>query len=86
VAYVPQMARIVSHGSHGLSPYFLLFNAIYSNIQFAHTLLDASYAYPTDKEPVLRLIGDGRLRGSAALGGILGLLQVAIQWVCSITM
>lgn len=86
MAYVPQIASIVSQGSQGLSLYFLLFNAIYSNIQYAHTLLHTSYAYPTDKEPVLQLIGDGRLRGSAALGGILGLLQVAIQWACSITM
>ena len=76
----------MSRGSQGLSPYFLLFNTIYSNIQFAHALLAASYAYPTEKEPVLQLIGDGRLRGAAAFGGILGLLQVAMQWACSVTM
>ena len=72
--------------TRGLSPYFLLFNAIYSNIQFAQALLFASFAYPTDEEPVLVLIGDGRLRGFAAFGAILGLLQVAAQWACSISL
>lgn len=86
-AYLPQIARIVTLGStQGLSPYFVLFNAIYSNIQFAHALLFAAYAYPTTEEPVLALIGDGKLTGSRAFGGILGLLQVALQWACSITL
>ena len=86
-AYLPQIARIVRHGStQGISPYFVLFNAIYSNIQFAHALLFAAYAYPTTEESVLALVGDGKLTGSGALGGILGLLQVALQWSCSITL
>lgn len=80
MAYVPQITRIVSHGStQGIAPYFLLFNAIYSNIQFAHTVLFAAYAYPDTSAPVLSLIGDGRLKGFNAFGGILGLLQVALQ-------
>jgi hypothetical protein len=84
---MPQIACIVGRGStRGLSPYYLLFNALYSNIQLAHALLFASYAYPTDTEPVLGLIGDGRLKGFEAFGGILGLLQVAVQWACSITL
>jgi hypothetical protein len=86
-AYIPRIARIVRHGStQGLSPYFVLFNAIYSNIQFAHALLFAAYAYPTTEEPVLAVIGDGKLTGYRAFGGILGLLQVALQWSCSITL
>lgn len=77
----------MSHGSTpGLPPYLVLFNAIYSNSQFAHALLFAAYAYPTTEEPVLALVGDGKLTGSGAFGGILGLLQVALQWSCSITL
>ena len=87
MAYVPQITRIISHGStQGLSPYFILFNAIYSNMQFAHTLLFAAYVYPDTSAPVLSLISDGRLKGSNALGGILGLLQVTVQWICSIAL
>jgi len=79
-AYLPQIASIVRHGStQGTSPYFILFNAIYSNIQFAHALLFVAYVYPTTEEPVLALVGDVKLIGSRALGGILGLLQVALQ-------
>ena len=77
----------MSHAStQGISPSFLLFDAIYSNIQFAYALFFASYGYPTDGDPVLVRIGDGRLTGFAAFGAILGFLQVALQWVCSMTL
>ena len=85
VSYIPQIARIISSQStHGISPYFILFNAIFSNIQLANTLLLTARAWPTDKSPVLELIGNGQLRGSEAFGAVLGLIQVALQWAFSI--
>jgi hypothetical protein len=84
-AYAQQAYRIVSRGNtHGLSVNFILFHAIYSNAHFANTLLFTAYAYPNDVTPVLGLIGDGYLKGSKAFGAILGLLQVGMQWACSI--
>jgi hypothetical protein len=35
-------------------------------------------------KPVLEHIGKGQLRGFAAFGVVLGLIQVAVQWVCLI--
>ena len=85
VLYIPQIARIISSQStHGISPYFILFNAIFSNIQLANTLLLTARAWPTDKSPALELIGNGQLRSSEAFGAVLGLIQVALQWAFSI--
>ena len=85
VLYIPQIARIISSQStYGISPYFILFNAIFSNIQLANTLLLTARAWPTDKSPVLELIGNGQLHGSEAFGAVLGLIQVALQWAFSI--
>lgn len=84
LANLPQIIRLNTGSStKGLSPYFLLFNAIYSNLQLAHALLLAGYGYPTTETPVLALIGSGAVTGMKALGGILGLLQVTCQWICS---
>lgn len=86
-AYIPQIARIISSQStHGISPYYILFNVIFSNIQLANTLLLTARAWPTDKVPVLELIGNGQLRGPQALGAVLGIVQVALQWAFSIAL
>lgn len=87
VAYVPQINRVFRLEScRGLSPYFVLFHGLFSNAQLAQTLLYSAFTYTNDREPVLEIIGDGRLKGTAALGGVFGLIQVAIQWTCAITL
>ena len=70
----------------GLSPWFLLFTAIFSNVQLSDALLINAYEYPSDtrhKHPVLYLVGKGDLTGWAAFGALLGLLQIALQWTLS---
>jgi hypothetical protein len=89
LSYLPQIVRIIRFGSiKGISVWFLTFGALYTNIQLAYTLLLCARAWPSDgpAEPVLVLIGDHSLQGIAAIGAVLGLVQVALQWVCTITM
>ena len=78
-SYVPQFHRIVARGSHfGLSPYYVLLGFIFSTTHLANILLLSSYRYP-----VLECIADGDLEGAAAFGALLGLVQVVLQWLCS---
>lgn len=84
-AYGVQLQQSITQGSmNGIPSYYLLFNILFSNVQLSESLLLAAYAWPNDLRPVLQLIGDGSLRGWAALGGIFGVLQLALQWACSI--
>jgi hypothetical protein len=86
-AYCPQIHRIItSETVDGISPYFWLFNIIYSNVQLGNALLLAAYSWPNDRDPVLQDIADGYLRGEEAFGAILGFGQIAIQWFFSMTM
>ncbi|KAF1985973.1 hypothetical protein K402DRAFT_454658 [Aulographum hederae CBS 113979] len=82
-----QISKVYSVGSFvGISPYFLLFNALFDNIQLASMVLDAAYAWPSDGNPLLRRIADGDLRGFEAFGGLMGPLQIALQWVYPIAL
>lgn len=76
-----------------MSPNYILFNAIFSNTQLSEALFLHAYGWPserspylTDKNPALEQIAKGRLRGMAAYGAILGLLQIFVQWCCSISL
>lgn len=87
LAYFVQIARLVTVSSNnGISPYFLLCNALFSNIQLALTILVTVFAWPIAKDPVSELIGTGELHGAQALVAVMGLVQVALQWACSIVL
>lgn len=68
----------------GISPYYILFNIFFSNAQLSEVLLCAAYAWPNGSHPVLQQVISGRLEGIQAFGAILGLVQVFVQWSCSI--
>lgn len=40
----------------------------------------AAYGYPSEREPVLEQIAEGKLQGWKALGGVYGVVQVGIDW------
>lgn len=44
----------------------------------------AAYGYPSERDPVLEQIAEGKLRGWRALGGVFGLVQVGIDWAVSV--
>lgn len=84
LAHFLQISQILNVGcTYGISLYFLLFNALFSNYQLANTLLLAACVWPTDTSPALKLIGNRELRGARALGAISGIVQVALKWACS---
>lgn len=87
LSYLPQITRIMRHGSiKGISSWFFGFGALYTNIQLAYTLLLCARGWPKEnpRGAVLELIGDGSLRGIAAIGAVFGLVQIAILWFCSL--
>jgi hypothetical protein len=87
IAYTPQVTKIISHrSSQGLSPLFLLFGALCCNLQLTNTLLLVSHAWPNDRERVLDLIHSRKLKGFKAFGAVLGLIQAALQWACSVSL
>jgi hypothetical protein len=43
-----------------------------------------AYGWPSERKPVLQEIAEGSLKGMAAYGAVLGLLQIFVQWSCSI--
>lgn len=45
-----------------------------------------AFGWPQERKSVLEAIAESRLKGMAAYGGVLGLLQIFVQWSCSITM
>lgn len=62
-AYTPQINLLLSSEStHGISPYYLLFNAIVGNTQLFRALLDSGYIYPNEGSPLLKTIQSGKLR------------------------
>lgn len=91
-AYVPQIIHLQTLPStHGISENYILFHAIFSNAQLSSALFLHAYAwhsvhssYLTAKSPALEQIVRCRLRGWAAYGAVLGLLQIFAQWCCSI--
>ena len=84
VTYAVQIIYITTRGSKkGISPYFLLFNSIFSNAQLSEALVLVTYAWPNDKKPLLQLLEDRHFRCLAAFGSVLGVLQIAMQWACS---
>jgi hypothetical protein len=64
----------------------LAFGAIYSIVQLANALLMSARSWPNDSNPVLEAIRSGRLHGLRAYGAALDLIQVSIQWSCSIAL
>jgi len=91
-AYVPQISQLRNLPStHGIAPNYILFQAITSNTQLSSALILHAYVWPsvrslTAKDPAFEQIARGRLKGLAAYGAVLGLLQVFAQWCCSISL
>jgi hypothetical protein len=71
--------------THGISSNYILFNAIFNTSQLSHALFLHAYGWPQEgRNAVLQAIAESRLKGIAAYGGVLGLLQIFVQWSCSI--
>lgn len=70
--------------SSGLSPLSFLLNMLFTTTQFSQTLFMAAYGYPSEREPVLEQIAEGKLRGWRALGGVFGVVQVFLDWGVSV--
>ncbi|GAB7330626.1 hypothetical protein MBLNU13_g02199t3 [Cladosporium sp. NU13] len=93
-ACVPQITQLRTLPStHGISRNYILFHAIFSNAQLSSALFLHTYGWPSvrspylaAKSPALEQVARGRLRGLAAYGAVLGLLQVFAQWCCSIAL
>lgn len=89
---MPQISRLWALPStHGIAPNYILFHAIFSNAQLSSALFLHAYEWPSERSPYLTAdspalgqIAKDRLRGLAAYGAVLGLLQVFAQWCCSI--
>jgi hypothetical protein len=83
--YVPQIWRLQTDTSmRGISPYYILFNIFFSNAQLSELLLCGAFAWPNASRPVLKQISNGSLKGLEAFGPTLGILQIFVQWACSI--
>jgi hypothetical protein len=82
-AYMPQISELWTLPStHGISPNYILAQAIMSNTQLSSALMLHAYGWPSAKSPAL----EQNARGLAAYGAVLGLLQVFAQWCCSISL
>lgn len=85
-AYVPQISLLRQDTTpRGISPFFVLFDVIVGNAQLSENVLCAAFAWPTAARPVIKEIGNGSLKDREAYGAVLGLLQIFVQWSCSVT-
>lgn len=86
-ACVPQISLPgTGTSTQGLSPFFIACNVIFSNAQLSEVLLLAVFAWPTAARPVLKQIDHGYIDGLETFGAILGILQISVQWLCSVAM
>jgi hypothetical protein len=58
-----------------------MFNYLFTATQFALVLLNSSYG-----RPILGCIADQKLRGLDEYGAILGLIQMIVLWIGSISL
>lgn len=59
----------------------MLFNYLFTATQFAMVLLYSSYHHP-----IVGCIADQKLRGLDAYGAVLGLVQITVLWLGSISL
>jgi hypothetical protein len=84
-AHVPQIRRIVSQRStDGFSPHFIPRHFGFSTF-FLCFLLGYSGGMTDEPHPIT-CIASGHLVGFDALGVLMPLLQVALQWLCALIM
>jgi hypothetical protein len=86
VSHIPQINQLRTPPStHGISSHYILFNALLNTSQLSEALFLHAYGWPLEgRKSVLQAIAEGRLKGMAAYGGVLGLLQIFVQWSCSV--
>lgn len=78
-SYVPQISLILNHRSvSGITQSYMMFNYLFTATQFTMALL---YSYH-----VIGYIKDQKLNGLAAYGASLGLIQMTILWIGSISL
>lgn len=86
-SYTPQIIRLrYAASSSGLSATYLMLHALFSTAQLSCTLHSVAFIWPSYERPIFKEINQGHLRGMEAFGGILGLLQIFVQWACSIVL
>lgn len=79
-SYIPQFHRIITRGSTlGISPSSVLFNVLFTTTQLTMVLLFSFYRLED-----LRKNRDPSTIG--VFGGLLGIMQTLVQWLCSIIM
>lgn len=66
-----------------MSGYYLLYNVILSTTQLSLALTMAAFGH--SPRPFIEDIVSGRMTGWKAFGAVLGLLQLTIQWMCSMS-
>lgn len=59
-------------------PSYFIYNVMFSDAQLAHALLMAAYTYPTDRESNLDGLTERCLTELAALGDVMGFIQVLL--------
>lgn len=75
VSYLPQHLRIINRkSSFGLSPYFVLLGTTSGTCQFANIL-----TLPNSRADIACC---HEINGFACFAGLLGILQVGMQWTC----
>lgn len=77
-AYVPQYLRMRRQGTKGISPYYILNHGLFSTATFALRLSHSVFF------GAFNCVAGGDLRGWQAYSALLGLLEVAVQWICSL--
>lgn len=75
ISYLPQHFRIINRkSSFGLSPYFVLLGTTSGTCQFANIL-----TLPTSRADMACC---REVNGFSCFAGLLGIMQVGMQWTC----
>lgn len=81
-SYIPQLHRIITKGSTwGIAPNYILFNTLFAASQLTLILYLSGYGFP-----VLECIGSNKLKGLNAYGAVLGLIQISVLWLGSLSL
>lgn len=79
VSYLPQHVRIISlKSSFGISPYFILLGSTSATSSFVNILI-----FPKTAQDVACC---SEISGAACFAGLLGVIQMGMQWLCFFSM
>ena len=77
---MPQYIRITSHGTFGISSWWILATALFSTTQLATRFTNAEAKYAFD------CVNKGETRGFKAYSALLGFIQSIVQWLCAMVL